>query len=196
MDIHYYLFCTQRCKEELFVKHIPNILSAFRIVLIPVFVWLMLTNRPLPAAGVLLLSGITDFLDGMLARKFGWITPLGKVLDPVADKLTMVTVCIIMAVKLYHYWVFFALILFKDLVMLILGGGLVRKGVKLEGARWFGKVVTFMFYAVMLIILFFPTLPEWVKLALLVLTTVCAWAAGVMYIPEYIAYRKSAKKQQ
>lgn len=177
------------------MKHIPNILSVFRIVLIPFFVWMMLTDRTTIAAGILLISGLTDLFDGQLARKFNWVSAVGKVLDPVADKLTMVTVCIIMAIRLYRYWYFFAIILLKDLVMLVLGGGLIKKGVKLEGAKWFGKVVTFMFYAVMLLILFIPSMPSWLQVALLCLTAVCALGAGVMYIPEYLAYRKSAKEK-
>lgn len=178
------------------MKHIPNILSAFRIVLLPFFVWMMLVDRPFVAAAILLVSGVSDFMDGFLARKYGWISAVGKVLDPVADKLTMVTVCIVMAVKLYSYWPFFAVLLFKDLMMLILGGSLIKRGVKLEGAKWFGKVVTFTFYTVMLLILFIPPMPEVVKTVLLSIVVVCALAAGFMYIPEFIQYNKDAKAKK
>ena len=79
------------------MKHIPNILSSLRIVMIPFFVWQMLTGNMLSAGLILLASGITDTLDGQLARHFGWISDLGKILDPFADKLTQtaVSVCFI-----------------------------------------------------------------------------------------------------
>lgn len=175
------------------MKHIPNILSGLRIALIPIFVWLMVIDRTTAAAIVLAISGLTDLLDGFLARRFGWITQLGKVLDPVADKLTQVTVCVIMMIRLREYWPFFAVILLKDMVMLLLGGSLVRKGVKLEGSKWFGKVVTFLFYMLMTVLVFVPSLPEWVALTGLSVLTVCAVIAALLYIPDYRRYRRMEK---
>ncbi len=182
------------------MRHIPNILSCFRILLIPMFVWQMLAGNILAAAGVLALSGLTDLLDGWLARRFSWVSAVGKVLDPVADKMTQVTVCVMLAIKMPQFWGFFALLLFKDMVMLLLGGTLVRKGVRLEGARWFGKVVTTLFYVIMVALLLVSALPSfsippWGVAALLSLVTVCAFAAGAMYIPQYCAYRKQAQSK-
>ncbi|MDR2932121.1 MAG: CDP-alcohol phosphatidyltransferase family protein, partial [Oscillospiraceae bacterium] len=89
------------------MRHIPNILSFFRIVLIPFFVWQMLAGHTFNAAIILGISGLTDLLDGFLARRFGWISQLGKVLDPAADKLTQVTVCVVLAIVYRKYWYFF-----------------------------------------------------------------------------------------
>lgn len=177
------------------MRHIPNILSVFRILLIPLFVWQMMADRPLVAAVVLLVSGLTDFFDGSLARRFGWISNLGKVLDPAADKLTQVAVCIVMAIKLHGYWPIFLVLIAKEVVMMVLGGYLLRKGVKIEGAKWFGKVVTFLFYAVMILILFFPTMASWLRTGLLVLTTLCALAAMLMYVPEFLRYRREGRNR-
>lgn len=175
------------------MKHIPNILSFFRIVLIPFFVWQMLKDNTWNAAVILGISGLTDLLDGFLARRYNWISQLGKVLDPVADKLTQVTVCVVLAYKLARFWPFFAVLLFKDLIMLILGGYLVKKGVRLDGARWFGKVVTVLFYVSMVAIVFIPDMPGWLITTLLSVTTGCAIIAALLYIPEFIKYRNKAK---
>ena len=175
------------------MKHIPNILSIIRILLIPFFVWQMLSGHTYIAASILLVSGLTDTLDGTLARKFNWITPLGKVLDPAADKLTQVTVCIVLAIKLHTYWPFFVILLSKDFVMLIIGGYLLKKGVKLEGAKWFGKISTVLFYMTMILIIFIPSMPRWVTIILLTLTTACAVFSVLMYFPEFLKYRAEIK---
>lgn len=177
------------------MKHIPNILSIFRLLLIPVFVWLMQTDNTMIAAGVLLVSGLTDFLDGFLARRFGWISNVGKVLDPVADKATQLTVCVMMLLRLRHLWIFFALMFFKDFVMLVCGGYLLKNKVKLEGARWFGKVSTFAFYTVMVVLVFFPGLPSWLVITLLSIITACAYISALLYIPQFIKYKRSIPKK-
>ena len=178
------------------MRHIPNILSTLRILLIPVFAVLMLGGETFGAGIVLVLSGLTDLLDGFLARRFDWVSPLGKVLDPVADKLTQVTVCIVMAIKLHRYWPFFVLLILKDAVMLLLGGYLLTKGIRIEGAKWFGKVVTALFYVTMAAIVFIPTMPKWVTLTLLGLTTAAAIGAGLLYIPDFLRYRRQAKSRR
>lgn len=177
------------------MKHIPNILSALRIVLIPVFVVLIVQDRMLAAAAVLLASGLTDLLDGLLARSFGWVSDLGKVLDPAADKLTQITVCVVMIIELHRYWPVFVILLAKDAVMLLLGGGLYKKGVRLEGAKWFGKVATFAFYGVMVVLLFFPAIPQPVVTVLLIAVAALSILSGLLYIPQYLQYRQELGKE-
>ena len=77
-------------KEKIFT--IPNMMSVFRILLIPFILWMFFTERYYIAAGLLVLSGITDLLDGFIARRFHMISALGKALDPIADKLTILAV--------------------------------------------------------------------------------------------------------
>lgn len=176
------------------MRHIPNIISILRIALIPFFVWQMLREHYFMAAGILVVSGVSDFLDGFLARRNNWISGLGKVLDPTADKMTQGTVYVMLWVKFPRYWFFFALLLFKELVMLTLGAWLLKKRVHIEGARWFGKVVTIMFYLVTASIIFFPGIPGWAVAAMLAVITMLTFAAGAMYIPQFRVYRKEAKK--
>lgn len=172
------------------MKHIPNILSAFRIVLIPFFIWRLLAGDTVAAGSILLLSGITDFLDGQLARRFGWITPLGKVLDPAADKLTQVSISLTFAVLLRDYWYFFVILLAKDALMLLVGGYFLKKGIKLSGAKWFGKVSTFVFYVAMILLVFLPAMPRWIIMSLLVVVVVSAVVSVLLYIPDFLHYRK------
>lgn len=176
------------------MKHIPNILSFTRILMIPFFVVLILRDNLFAAAIVLVLSGLTDLLDGLLARSFGWISDLGKVLDPAADKLTQIAVCVVLVIKLRQYWPIFVIMLAKEAVMLMLGGYLFKKGVHIEGARWFGKVATFTFYGVTAAILFFPAIPEPVKLTMLIVAAVLSVFAGLSYIPQYIRYKHGLKE--
>lgn len=173
------------------MKHIPNLLSSFRLALIPFFVWQMAVGQPVAAGIILIVSGLTDLLDGKLARRFGWITDLGKVLDPLADKLTQAAVSITLAVVLRRYWYFFAVLVLKDLVMLILGGALIKKGAHIDGARWFGKVSTCVYYAAAILIVLVPGMPHRAAFALLSLAVLCALAAALMYIPEFIRYRRN-----
>ena len=77
---------------------IPNLLSVLRILLILPFVYFFMTGNVLLAGLMLALSGLSDLFDGMIARKFNQVTDLGKMLDPVADKLTQGTVAICLAI--------------------------------------------------------------------------------------------------
>lgn len=179
------------------MRHIPNLLSGFRILLIPFFVLQMIRGNLTAAALILVASGLTDLLDGWLARRFGWVSQLGKILDPAADKLTQVTVCVVLAIQLPQFWYFFAFLLLKDALMLVLGGQLVRKGIHLEGARWFGKVVTTLFYVFMVALLLLQKwthIPSWIEIAMLSIISLGALFAGLMYIPQYRTYRSQGKE--
>ena len=75
---------------------IPNLISLFRIVLIPFILWAYSQNRAILAVGLVAASGATDMVDGYIARRFNQITVLGKVLDPIADKLTQIALAFIL----------------------------------------------------------------------------------------------------
>lgn len=111
------------------LKNIPNILSVIRILLVGLFIFVFFNNYPdnlLWALVVFLTAGLTDVIDGFLARRFNWITNLGKILDPFADKLMQCTVLICMLTKkLIPAWLVIPFIL-KEFLML-LGGLLIIK---------------------------------------------------------------------
>ncbi|MBQ5320883.1 MAG: CDP-alcohol phosphatidyltransferase family protein [Oscillospiraceae bacterium] len=171
-------------------KNLPNILSVVRIILIPFFVVSYLNFSEeglyLLPGFILLLSGFTDFLDGYIARKYGFITYLGKILDPLADKLTQFTVCLVIGFRNSFFLYLAGLYFIKELCMLIGGIWLTKKDIKIAGSKWWGKLGTGMFYAVMLIVILFPTLPEIVSDWLCIGLMVVIVFAFVMYIPEFI----------
>lgn len=136
-------------KENL---NIPNILSFVRIIIIVPFVLYFLNDDYLASAFVLVVSGFSDMFDGMIARSLGQITTLGKVLDPLADKLTLTAVIICMGIKFPEIVPFVVILILKDLSMLIGGSFLIKKGIEPPAARWYGKVATVFFYVSVIII--------------------------------------------
>ncbi|MDL2311211.1 hypothetical protein LJC13_04470, partial [Peptostreptococcaceae bacterium OttesenSCG-928-C18] len=129
-----------------------------------------------------------------LARKYNWITDLGKILDPAADKLTQAAVSLTLAYMLRSYWFFFAIMIIKDLAMLLLGGYFMKKGVKIEGAKFFGKISTFVYYIGMILIILIPSMNNKIILSILILSTVLALVAALSYIPEFKKYKQNIKK--
>lgn len=125
---------------------IPNLLSLLRILVIAPFAYFFMHDELLWAVLFLAFSGLSDMFDGMIARKFNQITELGKMLDPLADKLTQGTIAICLAVK--HPVLIPILLIFvlKELGMLIGGCVLLQKKKRPCAAQWYGKVATVMFY--------------------------------------------------
>lgn len=116
---------------------IPNLLSIFRVVLLPFYFYFVLEQSFMLAGILIALSGITDFLDGFIARKFNQITELGKLLDPVADKLTQLVLILSMAWYRPMIWWIFGLFLIKEGFMFFAGIIGLRKKCEI---RW-GKMV-------------------------------------------------------
>ncbi len=168
---------------------IPNILCYIRLLLIPCFVILYIKAESprdyLRAGLVVFISGLTDFFDGMIARKFDMITDFGKLIDPLADKLTQAALIFVLVVKIR--WMFLLLILFvlMQAFLLIAGIVMLRKGTKLNGAKWFGKVSTTIFYAVMLVLISVPTLGYSVTNILILICGGFLLLSLLMYAKEY-----------
>lgn len=176
---------------------IPNILCYIRFLLIPVFVILYIrANDPrdyLRAAAVVFVSGLTDFLDGFIARRFNMVTELGKIIDPLADKLTQASLIFVLIFKMEIENMIFLLILFVLMQLFLLVAGLVmlKKGTKLNGAKWFGKVSTMVFYSVMLVLVSIPTLDSMVTNILMLVCGAFLLLSFLLYIKEYVdMYRK------
>jgi len=145
--------------------NIPNILTFVRICLIPIFVWQFFSGNPIVAACLLILSGVTDVLDGYIARRYNLITKFGIVFDPVADKLTQLTAAFCIALGGYKpMWFVFAFIFIKELVFALGGIKLYRKSETVVMAKWYGKVATFVFYcSFFLFILFEESMSSFIK---------------------------------
>lgn len=145
-------------KEEIFT--IPNLLSLFRIALIPVYVSIYLgaakQSQYLLAGSILSLSCITDLADGIIARKFQMITSLGKVLDPLADKLTQFVLILSLSAKYAVLYPVLTLFLIKELFQC---GALLffaQRGKALPGALWAGKLCTTVLFVSLILLVLFP----------------------------------------
>jgi cardiolipin synthase len=125
------------------VINVPNLLSILRIALVPVFLWFLLDEFFLAAIVVLAIAGLTDFLDGYLARKLNQITKLGKMLDPVADRLYIFATLLALSVTGYVPWWLAALVILRDVLMLISLPVLASVGYKSLPVHYLGKASTF-----------------------------------------------------
>ena len=136
--------------------NIPNILTVFRLILIPVFVSIFFShcsNSLLYSIIIFLLAGLTDFLDGYLARKYNLVTKTGIVLDPLADKLMLITVLTCLVINMYiPIWVLI-IIAAKEIFMIFCGIFLYKKGTVIH-SNIFGKASTIFFYISIFILVF------------------------------------------
>lgn len=133
---------------------IPNILTYIRIILIVPFVCYFLKENYIPAVICIGVSGLTDCFDGMIARKFNQVTSLGKILDPIADKFTLLAVVICMVIYVPIVLPVLVVLLLKDVLMLLGGMDLINKGITPPAAKWYGKVGTVVFYLSVFTIIF------------------------------------------
>lgn len=173
---------------------VPNFLSVIRIVIVPFFAYFFIKGKTYEAIVLLVLSGISDCLDGFIARKFNQITEIGKILDPFADKITQVTVALCLAIRFPAICPFLILFLVKELAMLVCGIYLIGHKKRKPGASlWFGKVATVMFYISAGVIFFMEILKvaehtfNLVSNCLLFLTAVMMVYSAIGYLKVYLS---------
>jgi cardiolipin synthase len=167
---------------------LPNLLSMVRLAGVPLFLWLVLgPEADLLALGVLMLSGVTDFLDGYLARRLGQTSELGKVLDPVADRLYILAVVVGLALRdIVPWWVALSLPL-RDLLLWGLVPLLRTRGYSALPVHFLGKAATFnLLYAFPLLLLgdgegTVATLAEVFGWAFAIWGIALYWWAGILY---------------
>ena len=145
-------------KKDLFT--IPNLLSLFRLLLIPVYVVIYL-NASAPedyfiAGGILAVSCLTDLIDGKIARHFNMISTTGKILDPLADKVTQFTLIVCLTIRYPVLLIMAVLFFIKEIFQLVAGFFLVRKGKILKGALLPGKICTTVLFISLIILVLVP----------------------------------------
>ncbi len=196
---------------------IPNLISVIRICLIPVIAVLYYNNYVWWTVFVIFISGLSDAVDGKIARKFNQVSAIGKLLDPVADKLTIFALAIVLFLKFKEAqseamqafaWVFL-LFIAKDIIMILGSIVLIGLGTRPVAAEIWGKLATFVFYAVMVVIIgfgpeigaismYYPqyTIPEALMFVLVVIAVVLTFVAFFSYLPGAIKQiiEKSKKK--
>lgn len=127
------------------LKHVPNALTIIRFLLIPIIVISIFNGDYIIAFIFFTVSGITDIADGFIARKFNLISNFGKLMDPLADKLTQIATIASLTLKdIIPIWIL-AIVLLKELIMIAGASFLYGKDVVVY-SKWYGKLATVLFY--------------------------------------------------
>lgn len=180
-------------KKEIFT--IPNLLSLFRLVLIPVYVYIYLNATELHhywvAGGILAVSCLTDLVDGKIARKFNMISSVGKVLDPIADKATQLSLIVCLSVHRKSLKLMLALFLVKEFFQLFAMLFSLRRGQALDGALTIGKICTTVLFVSLTVMVLCPDLPEKVTD---IMTGICSFFLGISFVEYIRAYFGKNKK--
>ena len=169
---------------------IPNILSFFRLALVPVFLTYVISGQDALALFVLVISSITDFLDGFLARRLNQVSRLGQLLDPAADRLYIFAALIGLAWRDVIPWWLMAVIVARDVMLAVVGVILANNGFGPLPVHSLGKVATFcLFWALPLLMLgeaFDVVAPFSLPLgwAFALWGAFLYWWAGLVYIRE------------
>lgn len=161
---------------------IPNILSLFRLLLIPVIVWLYVFRQDyLRTTAILALSGITDIVDGIIARKFRMISDFGKAFDPVADKLTQIATLFCLVTRFRWMLLPLIILVLKEIFAAVTGLLVIRKTGNVLGAVWHGKAATVSLYSMMLIHLLWFHIPAAVSGVIIGVCTAMVLLSAILY---------------
>ncbi len=166
-------------KDQLFT--IPNLLSYFRIVLIPFIVWMYLIEQPYWALALVVLSGITDIVDGYVARKFNMVTDFGKALDPLADKVTQGVIMIALIFNHPLMWMPVVIMIVKEALAFTLRFIAFKKTQEVHSAAWHGKLTTVVLYLTIVLHI------VWVEITALV-SHICIIVASALMVFSCILY--------
>ena len=165
---------------------IPNILTTVRLFLVPLFAYLMLGTQNIYAAAiVLVLSGLTDIVDGYIARHYNMISDFGKVYDPFVDKLMQITavVCLVLR-EIIPVWLLL-LVVIKEVTMIISGAVLYFRKIVVS-SNWYGKAATVVFYAAILAMIIWKQIPDIWATVICVIIIVAMLGAGIGYFIDII----------
>ena len=174
----------KQMRQEAF--SIPNLLSYFRLLLIPLFIQLYISGDFTEALITLAASGLSDIIDGRIARKYNMVTDLGKVLDPVADKLTQCAMMICVATRYPAMWWLLGIHVVKELIMIVVGYYVLKKTDTVNSAIWCGKLCTGVIYAVMMSHVILPDIPQSVSAASAAVCAGLIVLSLVVYTARYV----------
>lgn len=175
---------------------IPNILSFFRLCLIPVIVWLYCVKKEYFWTIIVYgFSSLTDIVDGIIARKFNMISTFGKVFDPVADKLTQMAIIICLAIHFGWYMLIpLAIFVVKEVGMNVVGLVAAKKTGKIKGAMWHGKFNTVLFFVIMVVHLLWYNIPPVVSYVFVSISVTMMLVSATLYTVDYVHMLKEAKR--
>lgn len=174
-------------KQEIF--SIPNLLSFFRLALIPVYIVTYVTAVDwydyVVSGGILAVSCLTDMVDGKIARKYNMITTLGKILDPIADKSTQFALTVCLSIEYPILRLVLILFVVKEMFQGVVGLLFLRKGMMLPGAILAGKICTTVLFISLILMVLLPGLPENVVSGIALLDSVFLLVSFVSYVFAY-----------
>lgn len=169
--------------------NVPNILTIIRFLMIPIFAYFLCQREYFTAGLLFLLAGLTDVLDGFIARKFNQITPWGKLADPLADKLMQITALVILTFVLnFIPPIILVVVLAKELFMVAGSVVLYKQNDYVVSANWYGKLATVVFYFAIIMIIFKAPFGK-VFISAAVLSTLFAF---FMYIRQYLQIKSAS----
>ena len=173
---------------------VPNLLSFFRILLIPVIICLYFKDQYWWAFGLLVLSGATDVVDGWIARTFHVVSDFGKAIDPVADKLTQIA--LLLCLMPMKYWWMVAILITKEASIGILTLIALRRTHSVYSAGWYGKICTVVIYLSMFVLILWRDAdPTFVLVDAIVCSALIA-LDFVLYLIRYTVILRGAGKKE
>lgn len=182
-------------KKEIFT--IPNLLSLFRLALLPLYVVIYLNAREpreyFMAGAIMAVSCLTDAIDGKIARQFNMISTVGKILDPLADKITQFTLTLCLSLKYPILNPVLCLFVIKEAFQLVVGLMNLRKGKMLPGALMAGKVCTTVLFVSLIALVLFPEMDPRIVDGIALVDTVFLVISFISYILAY--FGKNRKVQ-
>ncbi|MBQ9781969.1 MAG: CDP-alcohol phosphatidyltransferase family protein [Clostridia bacterium] len=178
--------------KEIFT--IPNILSMFRIILIPFIIVAYFSNADVTCAILIVISALTDVVDGFIARRFNMISALGKALDPLADKLTLAFVLLCISIEFPHTIPLLVIFVVKEVLMGIEGLYIVKYTGTTYSAKWYGKISTVLMYATIMLFILFPDLDTTIEIVLIVLNILIIITSFILYSKMNLGRIKEIKK--
>lgn len=176
---------------------IPNMLSLFRLLLIPVYILIYLKadsqSDLFLAASILAVSCLTDMIDGKIARRFNMISNVGKILDPLADKLTQFSLIVCLVSKYKALLSLIPLFVIKECFQLIAGGISMKNGKMLKGAQLTGKISTTVLFVSLIILVMMDNLSTGFVHAITLIDALVLLVAFCDYVIVY--FKKDSKFQ-
>ena len=183
-------------KKDLFT--IPNMLSLFRLLLIPVYIIIYLNADAdidyYIAGGILAVSCLTDMIDGQIARHFNMISTIGKILDPLADKVTQFSLIVCLVIKYPVLIPLMVLFFIKEVFQLVAGLLTLRKGQMLTGALITGKISTAVLCVSLIVLVMCPTMDPVAVNVIMVVDTVLLLVSFVHYAVTYFTHGSMIQK--
>lgn len=164
---------------------VPNLITFFRFVLVPPFVYFFINEQFLLAGIMIGLSGLSDCFDGFFARKLNQVTSLGKILDPIADKVTLVAVAVCMVIYIPSILPIMLVLVGKEFLMLLGGFIMLLRKMTPPPANIFGKLATLVFYFVISLIIFIKIVTGKEIMPVIIIGLVLVAAAMLLALVQY-----------